>query len=68
MNAPGTIDSDYRGDKSNFDKFRKEKILIHRGDRIAQMIIAKYERILWNESNELNETKRADGGFGHTGK
>ena len=69
MNAPGTIDSDYRGEiKVILTNFGKEKFVIHRGDRIAQMIIAKYERILWNESNELNETKRADGGFGHTGK
>ena len=69
MNSPGTIDSDYRGEiKVIITNFGKENFVIHRGDRIAQMIIAKYEKIIWSDSETLNETERSSGGFGHTGK
>jgi dUTP pyrophosphatase len=68
MNAPGTIDSDYRGEvKIILTNFGKNPFTIHRGDRIAQMIIARYERIQWQESDSLTESVRGDGGFGHTG-
>lgn len=69
MNSPGTIDSDYRGEiKVVLTNFGKENFIIKRGDRIAQMIISKYEKINWIEVGELNNTSRGDGGFGHTGK
>lgn len=68
VNAPGTIDSDYRGELMiaaiNLSNEPQE---IADGDRIAQMIIAKYERIDWEETMQLDETKRGNGGFGHTG-
>ena len=67
-NAPGTIDSDYRGEiKVILQNLGKENFVIHRGDRIAQMIIAKYEHIEWSEVPSLEETSRGAGGFGHTG-
>ncbi|MFA6456411.1 MAG: dUTP diphosphatase [Bacteroidota bacterium] len=68
MNAPGTIDSDYRGEvKVVLTNHGKEDFTIKRGDRIAQMVIAKYERIVWEETERLTETQRGSGGFGHTG-
>lgn len=68
MNSPGTIDSDYRGEvKIVFTNFGKNDFIVQRGDRIAQMVIAKYERIEWVEADELSETQRGAGGFGHTG-
>ena len=67
-NAPGTIDSDYRGEiKVILQNMGKENFSIKRGDRIAQMIIAKYEKIEWREVDTLEETSRGAGGFGHTG-
>lgn len=68
MNAPGTIDSDYRGEvKVILTNFGNEDFTVHRGDRIAQMIISRYERIVWEESGILNDTSRGAGGFGSTG-
>jgi dUTP pyrophosphatase len=68
LNAPGTIDSDYRGEiKVILSNFGKEKFVINRGDRIAQLVIARYERISWQEVKELDETERGAGGFGSTG-
>jgi len=68
VNSPGTIDSDYRGEiKVILQNLGRESFTIKRGDRIAQMIIAKYEKIKWNEVPSLDETQRGDGGFGHTG-
>ncbi len=68
MNSPGTIDSDYRGEvKIVFTNFGKNDFVVKRSDRIAQMIIAKYERVEWEESENLSETVRGEGGFGHTG-
>ncbi|HAP36207.1 MAG TPA: dUTP diphosphatase [Bacteroidetes bacterium] len=68
MNSPGTIDSDYRGEvKIVFTNYGKSDFVVKRGDRIAQMIIAKYERVEWIETDQLSETERGSGGFGHTG-
>ena len=68
MNAPGTIDSDYRGEvKVILTNFGKKEFIVNRGDRIAQMIISRYERIEWELSDSLNNTGRGAGGFGSTG-
>jgi dUTP pyrophosphatase len=68
LNAPGTIDSDYRGEvKVILSNFSDEEFTIRRGDRIAQLVIAKYEKIDWNETGNLDETERGEGGFGSTG-
>ena len=68
MNAPGTIDSDYRGEvKIILTNFGKNDFVVKRGDRIAQMVIAKYERIEWEEAEQLSKTERGSGGFGSTG-
>ena len=68
LNSPGTIDSDYRGEvKIILTNFGKRPYVIHRGDRIAQMIVAKYERVQWKEVLSLTESVRGEGGFGHTG-
>jgi len=68
LNAPGTIDSDYRGEiKIILSNFSKEPFTINRGDRIAQLVIARYERIEWEITNKLDETSRGSGGFGSTG-
>jgi len=69
LNSPGTIDSDYRGEiKIVLINLSQEAQIIEPGDRIAQMIIQKVERIEWKESQELEITIRNAGGFGHTGK
>lgn len=67
-NTPATIDSDYRGEvKVAVINLSQENFTIRNGDRIAQMVIAKYEKASWILTHELAETKRGDGGFGHTG-
>ena len=69
LNSPGTIDSDYRGEvKVILTNFGKQDFVIKRGDRIAQLVIARYARAAWEEQDSLEETKRGSGGFGHTGK
>src|SRR5262249_47929466 len=69
LNTPGTIDSDYRGEiKIILINLSSEEQVINHGDRIAQMIVQKVERAEWMQVEILNETKRAQGGFGHTGK
>ena len=69
LNTPGTIDADYRGEiKIILINLSHEQHVIHPGDRIAQMIIQKTERVLLIPVSELNETERSTGGFGHTGK
>ena len=69
LNSPGTIDADYRGEiKIILINLSSEEQVINPGDRIAQMIVQKVERAVFEEVQILNETKRADGGFGHTGK
>ncbi len=68
LNAPGTIDSDYRGEiKVILSNFGKESYFIKPGERIAQLVIAKYEQINWLEVDSLDETVRGSGGFGSTG-
>ena len=68
LNSPGTIDSDYRGEvKIIFTNFGSSPFIIHRGDRIAQMVVAAVEHVEWTESPSLETSVRNDGGFGHTG-
>ncbi len=68
LNAPGTIDADYRGEVGVIlVNLSNEDFTIEHGDRIAQIVIAKYERIQWNEVEVLSETERGSGGFGSTG-
>jgi len=68
VNSPGTIDADYRGEiKVLLINFSDQLFEITAGDRIAQMVIAKHEKANWIEVEELNETIRGAGGFGHTG-
>lgn len=69
LNSPGTIDSDYRGEiKVVLVNLSGEKQVIHPGDRIAQLVLQKVERMNWKEVNVLSETVRSSGGFGSTGK
>ena len=69
VNTPGTIDADYRGEiKVILVNLSKEPFTIQKGERIAQMVIAKHEQVDWLEVQELSETERGTGGFGHTGK
>ncbi|MFN4254697.1 MAG: dUTP diphosphatase [Saprospiraceae bacterium] len=69
LNSPGTIDSDYRGEiKCIVVNLSNEPQTIEPGERIAQMVIARYEQISWLETAELTETERGAGGFGSTGK
>lgn len=68
LNTPGTVDADYRGEVGVvLMNHGKEDLIIKRGDRIAQMIVNKVERIKFEEVAELPETQRNSGGFGHTG-
>lgn len=69
LNSPGTIDADYRGElKVILINLSNEAQTIEHGDRIAQLIFAKVERVTLNLVQQLNDTLRGDGGFGHTGK
>jgi len=68
INAPGTIDSDYRGEiKIPIVNLSNETQTIEDGERVAQMVIARHETAVWTEVEALNETVRGAGGFGHTG-
>jgi dUTP pyrophosphatase len=68
LNAPGTVDADYRGEIGVIlVNLSNEEFTINDGERIAQLIIAKHERINWQEVNVLSETERGFGGFGSTG-
>ena len=68
LNAPGTIDADYRGEiKVILVNLSAEPFTINDGDRIAQMVIARHETIAWQPAMELSETERGAGGFGHSG-
>ena len=68
VNAPGTIDADYRGEiKIILINLSKEDFIIEDGERIAQMVISKHEKVEWEEVDRLNETVRGTGGFGHSG-
>ncbi|HYC40081.1 MAG TPA: dUTP diphosphatase [Chitinophagaceae bacterium] len=69
LNSPGTIDSDYRGEiRVLLVNLSSENQVIHHGDRIAQLVVQKVERVIWEEVGELDVTVRNAGGFGHTGK
>jgi len=69
LNSPGTIDADYRGEiKAILINHSNEDFIITRGMRIAQMVIAKYEHVKFDEVESLDETQRGTGGFGSTGK
>ena len=68
LNAPGTIDADYRGEIGVIlVNLSNEDFVIENGERVAQLVIAKHERAEWNEVVELSETSRGAGGFGSTG-
>ena len=68
LNTPGTIDADYRGEIGVIVvNLSEEDFIIEDGERIAQMVIARYEKADWEEVEVLGETERGDGGFGHTG-
>lgn len=69
LNSPGTIDADYRGEIGIIlANLSNDEFTIKHGERICQMVIAKHESVEWVEVEELNETERGAGGFGHTGK
>jgi dUTP pyrophosphatase len=68
VNTPGTIDPDYRGEiKVILVNLSDVPFTLEPGERIAQMVIARFEHISWNEVETLSETERGEGGFGHTG-
>lgn len=68
LNSPGTIDADYRGEVCVIlVNLSEEPFVIEDGERIAQMIIARHEQVEWDEVDELTQTERGVGGFGHTG-
>ncbi|WP_335966951.1 dUTP diphosphatase [Galbibacter sp. PAP.153] len=68
LNAPGTIDADYRGEIGVIlVNLSNEDFVVENGERVAQLIIARHEHIQWEEVNELSETVRGAGGFGSTG-
>lgn len=69
LNTPGTIDADYRGEIGVIlINLSNEDFTIEHGERICQMVIARHEQAEWIQVEELNETERGAGGFGHTGK
>lgn len=68
LNTPGTIDADYRGEiKIILINFSDKDFVVNNGDRIAQLVFAKVEKIEWEQVESLNSTERKDGGFGHSG-
>jgi dUTP pyrophosphatase len=69
INAPGTIDADYRGEiKVLLVNLGNEPVLLHPGDRVAQLVISPVVRASVEEVDSLEDTTRGDGGFGHTGR
>ena len=69
LNSPGTIDADYRGEIGVIlVNLSSEEFVVNDGERIAQLVIARYEQIQWEMVDTLDETQRGAGGFGHTGK
>ena len=69
LNSPGTIAADYRGEiKVILVNLSNEPFTVNPGERIAQMVVAKYEKVVWDEVDTLDETQRGEGGFGSTGK
>ena len=68
LNAPGTVDADYRGEIGVIlVNLSNEEFIVNDGERIAQLVIAKHERVQWQEVEVLSETARGAGGFGSTG-
>ena len=69
VNSPGTIDADYRGEiRVILVNLSDEDFIINDGERICQMIIARHARVEWLQVDDLDETERGSGGFGHTGR
>ena len=69
LNAPGTIDADYRGEVGVIlVNLSTEEFLVSDGDRIAQLVVARHEQAAWECVEVLDETERGEGGFGHSGK
>lgn len=69
LNSPGTIDADYRGEiQVLLVNLSDQAFEVKRGERIAQMVVARHERVQWVETEALSETERGAGGFGHTGR
>lgn len=69
LNSPGTIDADYRGEvKVILVNLSNEPFVVNPGERIAQMVVARYEKVEWDEVEVLDETDRGEGGFGSTGR
>jgi len=67
-NAPGTIDADYRGEVGIIlTNIGRDPFVVRRGDRVAQIVIQQVARVQWDERDELDDTRRSSGGFGHTG-
>ena len=68
LNAPGTVDADYRGEiRVILVNLSDQDFLVEPGERIAQLVIARHERVEWDEVGKLDETERGAGGFGSTG-
>lgn len=68
LNSPGTIDADYRGEIGVIlVNLSSDEFIVNDGERIAQLVIAKHERVSWKEVTVLSETERGSGGFGSTG-
>lgn len=68
LNSPGTVDADYRGEIGVIlVNLSNENFIVNDGERVAQLVIAKHERVNWNEVEVLSETERGSGGFGSTG-
>lgn len=69
LNSPGTIDADYRGEiKVILVNLSDTPFIVNPGERIAQMVIARYEHVEWDEVETLDGTDRGEGGFGSTGR
>jgi len=69
LNSPGTIDADYRGEiKVLLVNLSDTEFKVSNGERIAQMVVAKHETVIWQLTDELSTTDRGEGGYGHTGK
>lgn len=69
LNAPGTIDADYRGEvKVILVNLSNEPFVVNPGERVAQMVVARYEKVDWDEVEVLDDTERGEGGFGSTGR
>lgn len=69
VNSPGTIDADYRGEiRVILVNLSSEDFVINNGERVCQMVIARHEHVVWQPVEELDDSERGAGGFGHTGK